>query len=88
MRVLSFAAVTCVLACSSSEDTTPAGSFTFFEATVGYQRLGKIDVVFAIDDSPSMADKAVADQVGAMVARLRVGETSAIFLVPTNPTHR
>jgi hypothetical protein len=70
VRAWSLIASSCVLACSSSEDTTPAGSFTFFEAQVAYQRLDKVDVLFAIDDSRSMADKAVADQVSAIVSRL------------------
>ena len=70
VRVLSLVAAACVLACSSHEDTTPAGSFTFFEAQVKSQSLTKVDLLLAIDDSPSMADQGVADQVAQMVSRL------------------
>lgn len=67
MRVFLLAA--CAVACSSSEDTTPAGSFTFFEAQVKSARIEKVDLLFAVDDSPSMADKPSADQIAAMVSR-------------------
>ena len=70
-RYLAAAAV--LAACDASwVASTPLGDWVSFSAQVKYEHLDEVDVLFAIDDSPSMADKreALKPPLAAFVERL------------------